>query len=786
MQSPAFVFPENTILGETAAFRVTTPTVNNRRVQSRDSAREVSSLHDFLMEQSNLIKQKSRKSQITRETEDVTNHSGTGTPDGSRTDITEDDQNSLILASTCHDEGNKIEEDGVFEKAIKYHLKALEIRRQVLGDDHVFTAISSARVAYVYGKMGERYFDKALELYNEALPIIVNQNQADVEAKAKAKAQNDEKEIDPAAEVEKALEKNEASVVPATPSSTSERLTAVFSGNLHGVISAIHAHIGSIHFHRQEYDDSLYHYTTALSNMKEQFKTTSKSADRSKYNKTRIEIASIYNVLGTLYGKSSAEDPTYKKLSLSKYKKCLAIREKLLGKKHPDTLTTYNNIGSIYFHDDDYNSAMKYYKRGLPQKIGERKNTIQASRILLSKQSSVYDHGFDQVLSKTFSNIGSVYFKKESYRKAVEYYSESLRLQHIGNKDSQAWLSLATTYSNIASAKSKLGDVNNALDFHDKAANIRENELGDHLDTALSYYNAGHAFSLSQDYEGALDAYQRSLRIRKKLLEEYNEDVAASYSGVAKSLYFLQQYDESIENYKHAIKIEEKLFGKKHLTTGMTYNNLATAYYSSNDFDKALEFYGKALAVKLKKFEAQHKDLYSVYSNIGAAYWKSSKKDDSALWFQKACEVDRDRFEQDHSISPEGELMIMRGLSGDDQIVAEDPHHEVWSTNRNETESAYSQISIPEMKNILEGNNKASHDGDVYRISVDANERGGDDVSVNSFENDAGVARIGVSPLFPQDDTEDINDDNFGDDKMVKKILESKSIEGIRHHDGKS
>jgi len=41
----------------------------------------------------------------------------------------------------------------------------------------------------------------------------------------------------------------------------------------------------------------------------------------------------------------------------------LTIREKVLGKEHPNTAKTYNNIATVYYHQDEYNIAMEWYKK---------------------------------------------------------------------------------------------------------------------------------------------------------------------------------------------------------------------------------------------------------------------------------------------------------------------------------------------------------------------------------------------------------------------------------------
>ncbi|MDL2270127.1 tetratricopeptide repeat protein, partial [Desulfosarcina sp. OttesenSCG-928-A07] len=47
--------------------------------------------------------------------------------------------------------------------------------------------------------------------------------------------------------------------------------------------------------------------------------------------------------------------------ALGWYKKSLAIREKHLGPDHPDTGTSYNNIGSVYESQGEYEKALEWY-----------------------------------------------------------------------------------------------------------------------------------------------------------------------------------------------------------------------------------------------------------------------------------------------------------------------------------------------------------------------------------------------------------------------------------------
>jgi len=51
--------------------------------------------------------------------------------------------------------------------------------------------------------------------------------------------------------------------------------------------------------------------------------------------------------------------------SRSFFIKSFIIREKALGKEHPDTATAYNNIASVYLYQRDYPKALEWYQKSL-------------------------------------------------------------------------------------------------------------------------------------------------------------------------------------------------------------------------------------------------------------------------------------------------------------------------------------------------------------------------------------------------------------------------------------
>ena len=47
------------------------------------------------------------------------------------------------------------------------------------------------------------------------------------------------------------------------------------------------------------------------------------------------------------------------------YAKALLIREKVLGKEHPNTANTYNNIALVYHHQGDYVKAQELRNKAI-------------------------------------------------------------------------------------------------------------------------------------------------------------------------------------------------------------------------------------------------------------------------------------------------------------------------------------------------------------------------------------------------------------------------------------
>ncbi|OAD18955.1 TPR repeat protein, partial [Candidatus Thiomargarita nelsonii] len=75
-------------------------------------------------------------------------------------------------------------------------------------------------------------------------------------------------------------------------------------------------------------------------------------------HKSEIDEISSLNSLASLH-QAKGDYESAEQL----YKRALVIREKVLGKEHPDTATSLSRLGNLHQAKGDYESAEQLYKR---------------------------------------------------------------------------------------------------------------------------------------------------------------------------------------------------------------------------------------------------------------------------------------------------------------------------------------------------------------------------------------------------------------------------------------
>jgi len=277
-----------------------------------------------------------------------------------------------------------------YDLALEYYNKTLQIRKELLGEEHTSVAALYDNIGIVYTNKAE--YDMALEFYYQSLEIKIKQlgenninvaltyNNLGIAYKGKS-------EYDLALEYYfKALKK--------------------FSGILgekHLRVSYVYGNIGTTYSLKRHYDLALEYFLKELEIKKEIL------------GMSHPDIALSYNNIGLVYKEKADYNLAFEYIT-----KALKIFQGSFGEKHSYMASSYNNIGHIFFNKGDYNAALEYYQKALYANLRDFSDSIN----IFSVPYIFYYLDWDILLQslQTKAEIFSKYYEDQTgYEKCLKH-----------------------------------------------------------------------------------------------------------------------------------------------------------------------------------------------------------------------------------------------------------------------------------------------------------------------------------------------------------------------------
>jgi tetratricopeptide (TPR) repeat protein len=310
------------------------------------------------------------------------------------------------------------------------------------------------------------------------------------------------------------------------------------------------------------------------------------------------------------------------------YRRALDIREKTLGKEHPDTITTLDNLARVLDDKGDYEEAEKLYRRALEifeKTLGkEHPNTATTlnSLAILLRHKGNYEEAeklfrraleiSEKILGKehpntatTLNNLANLLYDKGDYEEAERLFRRALEIR--GKTLGKEHPDTATVLNNLALLLHHKGDYEEAEKLYRRALEIREKTLGkEHPNTATTLNNLALLLDDIADYEGAEQLYRRALAIDEKVWGKDHPNTANILNNLGKLLFVKGDYEEAERLFRRALEIREKVLGKEHPHTATTLNNLASLLHYKGDYEEAEKLYRRALEICEKTLGRTH------------------------------------------------------------------------------------------------------------------------------------------------------------------------------------
>jgi CHAT domain-containing protein/Tfp pilus assembly protein PilF len=262
-----------------------------------------------------------------------------------------------------------------------------------------------------------------------------------------------------------------------------------------------------------------------------------------KYKVSEVEIKALHHI-GFIY----TNEMTLA-LSQAHYKYLLSIIESKGDTEGEDYILAINALGSALLWNEDLDSALFYYQKGL--NILEKLNPDPLQKRMVLTNQALISH-----------NIGSVYLKKEVYDEAVKYLKEAININEalFGSTSTE----LIRSLRNLGQAYRKTGQPKLSEEALYRSLHISK-EQG--FDIPKSYSRLGDYFIESGEYSQAIDYYDSAIisngvfLAQKKDIYVHGRNLFTTFYGQSQAFAASQEVDlEKVEEFYQRFNQTLKFF----------------------------------------------------------------------------------------------------------------------------------------------------------------------------------------------------------------------------------
>jgi len=239
----------------------------------------------------------------------------------------------------------------------------------------------------------------------------------------------------------------------------------------------------------------------------------------------------------------------------------------------------------------------------------------------------------DTVKIEAYSNLFFIYEFSDTV-KSLYYLTQELNLSK--KFENTQWL--ASAYTHFAFFYEDKGDLNSAIDFHQKALKLyKENTFIKTIDkitnVSACYNNTALIYSKLGVYDKAIDFYFLSLKMDELVKDSLG--ISISYSNIGIIHRKLGNDDKALEYYFKSLKIAERLNNESRMT--ICYNNIGLAYQYKKDYSKAIYFLSKSIIINEKNNDLRL--MAGCYNNLGNVYFETGDHNKCINYYNKSLEI---------------------------------------------------------------------------------------------------------------------------------------------------
>ncbi|MEO0473145.1 MAG: tetratricopeptide repeat protein, partial [Bacteroidota bacterium] len=363
-------------------------------------------------------------------------------------------------------------------------------------------------------------------------------------------------------------------------------------------------------------------------------------------------LAEVYRDIAGCYGDLQTDS------TLHYANKALAIQLRTLPPDHPDFAGTYNNIGSAFANQEEYQQALEYYLKALDIKIKDigpehpnvalYYNNVGYSYSMLGdyeRQLAYYNKArnvrakalgeFHPKMFYTYNNLGSAYFNRGYMKKGKEYFLKGLEVCKKNNFSSSYLKSMAL--HNLASVHHALGDVQQAVEYINQAVRtLQEEPEANRQELEVAYSSLGGYLKQAGRISEAKNALLTVVEMRGESDKFHKVRSVKAYQNLAELAIDEKEWDQAIAYLDQAEEAFRNVFGRFHSDLVSVYQVQGQVYFLRGEWDQAIERFQLCLMARRQTIGLFSPRNAEIHCKIAKTFHEMEQLDSALYHYQSA------------------------------------------------------------------------------------------------------------------------------------------------------
>ena len=228
--------------------------------------------------------------------------------------------------------------------------------------------------------------------------------------------------------------------------------------------------------------------------------------------------------------------------------------------------------------------------------------------------------------------LAALWLELRDYQRALQTYQALLNESSLRSYHGLVCHNIGMVYQEQQQWQQALEAYQRALELKERHG--QQHQLGD------THHHIGIFYQELQQWQQALDAYQRALELKEQHGQQ--QALGSTYHQIGIVYQQQQQWRQALVAYQRALELKEQ-HGQQQ-TLGNTYHHIGMVHQEQRQWQPALDAY--ELALKLYEQHGQQQRLGSTHHQIGMVYQEQQQWQQALDAYQRALELDEQHGQQ--------------------------------------------------------------------------------------------------------------------------------------------